>query len=273
MIIDILDKKCCLINMKAKKKEEALKILAKQASKSEKTGDLTSDKLFELLNIREKQGSTGFGNGIAIPHARIKGMKEFFLFIAISPKGIEFDAMDKKKVHIFFVILGPADQVNEHLKILAGISQIVSDANVRTELIRAATVTSLYESFIRHTSVSTQPKGKKKKMKLVYIILYLEEFMYHILEMFIQEGIEGANILESSGMGEYISNVPLFADFIGFMQTNKNKSKTIMALVPEDDVEALIEGVEKITGDLDKKQGATIIVSDVTLYRGSMKMM
>ncbi|MFW6229278.1 MAG: hypothetical protein ACOC2V_07435, partial [Alkalispirochaeta sp.] len=110
-------------------------------------------------------------------------------------------------------------------------------------------------------------------MKLMLVNLYVDEFLYRVLELFIEEGIEGATILESAGMGQYISNVPLFADFIGFMNESKHKSKTILALVPEEHVDELIDGIEEITGDLDKKQGAMVLVLDVAKYRGSMGML
>ncbi len=113
----------------------------------------------------------------------------------------------------------------------------------------------------------------KRKMKLMYVVLYMEDFLYHILEYFIQEGIDGATITESSGMGAYISNIPLFATFIGFFNERKNQSKTIMALIPAEREHELIEGIEKITGDLDRKEGAMIITTDVSIYRGSMKIM
>jgi nitrogen PTS system EIIA component len=66
---------------------------------------------------------------------------------------------------------------------------------------------------------------------------------------------------------------PLFATFIGFFNERKNQSKTIMALIPAEREHELIEGIEKITGDLDRKEGAMIITTDVSIYRGSMKIM
>ena len=57
------------------------------------------------------------------------------------------------------------------------------------------------------------------------------------------------------------------------MQKNKNQSRTIIALVPEGRVEAIVEGIEEITGDLDKKQGAMVYVVDVPFYKGTMKML
>jgi PTS system nitrogen regulatory IIA component len=107
----------------------------------------------------------------------------------------------------------------------------------------------------------------------VLLNLYEDELLYSVLEIFIEEGIEGATIIESAGMGQYISNVPLFADFIGFMRENKHQSKTLMALVPQEHVQDIINRIEDVTGDLDKKQGAMIMVLDVPYFKGTMRMM
>lgn len=103
--------------------------------------------------------------------------------------------------------------------------------------------------------------------------LYIDEYLYQVLELFIEEGIEGGTVIESGGMGQYISNVPLFADSIGFMQQSKHSSKTILCLVPESLVDDLMDRIEEITGDMAKKQGAMIVVLDVAKVRGSMAMM
>lgn len=273
MLYDILVKDSCRTGLKARTKEEAVRMLADLAVECKQLSGRTAEEIFTHLWEREEQGSTGFGNELAIPHARIEGMSEFVVYIAVFPRGVDFDSIDKKKVKIIFVILGPAEKVNDHLKILAAISRTVGSSQVKNEILKAPTDTALYESFLRNFRGVEDQKSEKRKMKLLFIILYLDEFLYDILEYFIQEGIEGATILESSGMGEYISNVPLFADFIGFMSEKKNRSKTIMTLVPEDKVNDVISGVEEITGDLDKKQGAMILTTDITAYKGSMKMM
>jgi nitrogen PTS system EIIA component len=209
-----------------------------------------------------------------MPHARIKGIDKFLVFIITSIKGVDFDSLDKKKVKLIFVILGPAEAVQDHLKILATISRTLgSSVAVRNEIKKAKTNTALYEAFVRHSRLSTGDREKNRKMKLLYVVLYIEDFLYDILEFFIEMGIEGTTIIESSGMGEYISNVPMFAEFIGFMKENKNRSKTLMTLIPEHKLDDIIEGIEEITGDLDKKQGAMIIVTDISFVKGTMKMM
>lgn len=272
-LIKITHIESCSCGLKAKTKEDVLKKLAKLAVKSPMLKGFTDNQIFNKLQERENQGSTGFGNEIAIPHARIKGMNDFLLFIVTERKGLEFDAMDKKKVKVIFVILGPEESVNEHLQILALISRAMSQEKVKKELLSMTTESSLVEVFLQNTVGKDTQKKEKEKMKLMLLVLYLDEFLYHILEFFIEEGIEGATILDSSGMGEYISSIPLFATFIGFMNEKKNHSKTILVMIPESKEADIVAGIENITGDLDKKEGAMILTTDISLYKGSMKMM
>ncbi len=273
-LIEITERKCCVVNFKASTKESVLKKIAEIALRSSLMDNFNHEFLYNKLKEREAEGTTGFGDGIAMPHARIEGMKNFLVFVVTSSKGVEFDALDRKKVKLIFVILGPADAVESHLKILATISRTIgSSLSVRNEIMKAPTSTSLYEAFIRHSRLSVNGNGSSRKMKLLYVVLYIEDFLYDILEFFIEMGIEGTTIIESSGMGEYISNVPMFAEFISFMKENKNRSKTLMTLIPEEKMDDIIEGIEEITGDLDKKQGAMIIVTDISYYKGTMKMM
>ena len=269
----LVDKASCTVKMQAKRKDDAIEEIANLAIKSEKVAGIPAEQIRDIIAEREAQGSTGFGNEVAIPHARIEGMSSFLVFIAISRKGVEFDALDKKKVRIFIVILGPAEAVNTHLQILAFVSRAIGHTNVKQELIHARSEEALYESFLRSASPAEERRQANEPQKLMIINLYIDEYLYGVLEVLIEEGIEGATVVESGGMGQYISNVPLFADFIGFMQQSKHSSKTILCLVPESLIDEVIERVEEITGDLDKKQGAMVMVLDVVKFRGSMAML
>jgi len=269
----ILDKDACTLDLREKTKDDVLRGIAQIASEARACENVTAEQIFDRLDERERQGSTGFGEGIAIPHARVPGMSDFLLFIVTSRKGVEFDAVDKKKVHILFVLLGPDERVADHLQILAVISRVLSNSNVRREILAARSKTGIYESFVRNIWRVEGEKGVVRAMKALFVILYEEELLYAILELFVEEGIQGATIIESSGMGEYISSVPVFASFIGFMNQSKNRSKTIVAMVPEDRVQEIITGIEEITGDLDKKEGAMVFALDVPFYKGTMKIM
>ncbi|MDP6491408.1 MAG: PTS sugar transporter subunit IIA [Kiritimatiellia bacterium] len=268
---DILSEQSCMPHVHGNTRDEVLRSLARHAAALPQMEAVSEEDIYEKLLAREEEGSTGFGHGMAIPHARYAAADGFVLLIATSRKGVDFRAIDKKKVKVFFVLLGPEDAPRDHLKVLAGISSIVSRSNVCRQLEVSVTPSAMYEAFMSKTD--EKPEAAREAMKLLNVVLYEDRFFYDIIELFIEEGIDGATILESSGMGQYISNIPLFASFMGFMNEDKNRSRTIMATVPESRVERLIRGIEGITGDLDKKQGAMVMVLDVAFTKGSMKMM
>jgi mannitol/fructose-specific phosphotransferase system IIA component (Ntr-type) len=268
----ILKSRICQVNFAARSKDDALKKISRIAATD--NTQIDADTIYTSLSEREAQGSTGFGNGIAIPHARFDALSDFILILFSSNRGVEFESLDKKKANLIFVLLGPADAVQEHLTLLASVSRVLALPHVKRELLSAKTPEVLCESFLRNVHrIESGGVQKKEKMQLVFIVLYLEEFFYDILEFLIESNIQGATVIDSSGMGSYLSNIPLFASFMGFMNEEKNYSKTILAMVPHTRLNDIVEGIEAITGDMDKKEGAMIMATDIALYRGTMKMM
>ncbi len=271
-LLSIVDRDSCAVDVPWRTKEDALAGIARLAAQSSAAGDATAKAIEAALCKREAEGSTGFGNEVAIPHARVPGMARFLVFLVTVRRGVEFEALDRKRVRLFFVILGPDEEVNTHLQVLALISRTVAHTNAKAELLRTRSGEALYETFLKNAGLNHAAGGTERTMKLLFVNVYLEEFLYQVLELFLEEGIEGATIIDSAGMGQYISDVPLFADFIGFMRENRHKSKTILALVPENMVDAIVDGIEEITGDMNTRQGAMVMSLDIGVLRGNMNM-
>lgn len=269
---EITHEECCAANVPARHREDLIRACAQQAMYAPTLKALGEERIYEALLGREHQGSTGFGGGAAIPHARFDELEEFVFFIVTSRHPIDFEAVDHKKVSVFFVLIGPSNQVKEHLKALAGVSTVVSRTNVVNELRLASGPSILYENFLSKTR-DEKPRSLRKKLKLLVVVLYEDDLFYDLLEYFLEEGIDGATVIDSVGMGQYISNIPLFSSFVSFMNEDHNRSRTILATVPEGQVEQVVEGIESITGDLDKTQGAMVMVLDLALTKGSMKML
>ena len=93
--------------------------------------------MLQVLLERERLGSTGIGDGIAIPHGKLQGLDEILLSFGRSSEGISFDAMDGKPVHLFFLLMAPENSAGLHLKILAKISRMLKDPTLRDNLLRA----------------------------------------------------------------------------------------------------------------------------------------
>ena len=96
-----------------------------------------AEAMLQVLLERERLGSTGIGEGIAIPHGKLQGLDEILLSFGRSSEGISFDAMDGKPVHLFFLLMAPENSAGLHLKILAKISRMLKDPALRDNLLRA----------------------------------------------------------------------------------------------------------------------------------------
>lgn len=96
------------------------------------------DELVRVLLERELLGSTGIGDGVAIPHGKLFIIPEMIVVFGRSSKGVDFEAMDAKPVHLFFLLVSPEDKPGEHLKALARISRILKNPALRDSLRHAA---------------------------------------------------------------------------------------------------------------------------------------
>ena len=86
--------------------------------------------ILESLVHREKLGSTGIGNGIAIPHGRIAGLEDVMAIVVTTECGIDFEAIDQKPVDVFFALLVPQEQIEGHLQTLAAVAAKLNDSKI-----------------------------------------------------------------------------------------------------------------------------------------------
>ncbi len=96
------------------------------------------EKLAAKILEREKMTSTGIGHGVAIPHVLSNAVDRTVMVLGRSSAGIPFDSVDKKPVHLFFLIVGPASSTAEHLKILSKLGRMVTEPDFRESLMKAA---------------------------------------------------------------------------------------------------------------------------------------
>jgi PTS system nitrogen regulatory IIA component len=123
--------------MKAATKEGALRELAGLAATQ--CGRFTEEVLYKVLLERETVGSTGVGNGVAIPHGKIDGLDEILICFGRSRAGINFDAIDNRSVYLFVLLLSPAGKGSEYLQTLAWVSKILKKSSTRQHLIDSST--------------------------------------------------------------------------------------------------------------------------------------
>ena len=127
----MLSDKSFLVNFEASSKKNVFDELAKLAEKNFK---IDSQNLLETLIKREKLGSTGVGNGIAIPHANCPNIDKPKVFVAILSNSLDFNANDDQPVDIIFLLLAPDNSSSEHLQALALVSRLLRNKEVTTKL-------------------------------------------------------------------------------------------------------------------------------------------
>lgn len=102
--------------------------------------------VLDTLSKRETLGSTGIGKGVAIPHCRTLAVSDVYVVVGISRDGVDFDAVDEKKVNLFFLIVAPPhESSNLYLPVLGNIVEMVRDAKMR----KALAGVEQYDSFIQ----------------------------------------------------------------------------------------------------------------------------
>jgi nitrogen PTS system EIIA component len=140
-VTDLLDPSGVTSNLRVTGKRQALQELARRAAAL--TGE-DEHKIFESLWEREQLGSTGIGNGTAVPHGRIPGFKRALTIFARLEKPIDFDAIDSQPVDLIFLLLTPGDAGADHLKALARISRLLRNRAMCAKLRGTESADAIY---------------------------------------------------------------------------------------------------------------------------------
>ena len=140
-IADILIPEGVIPHLKATSKKQALQEIARRAA--DVTG-LEHREIFDVLRERERLGTTGMGNGIAIPHGKLQHLDRLYAVFARADRAVDFDAIDDKPVDIMFLLLAPEAAGADHLKALARVSRLLRDKGVCEKIRGADGVDAIY---------------------------------------------------------------------------------------------------------------------------------
>lgn len=136
-IMDFLNADAITVDLQATDKKSAIVELVEVLKSTKKVKK--TDEIIEVVLEREKLGSTGIGQGVAIPHGKTDVLQEQVGALGISRKGIEFNSLDGEPVHIVFLLVGPVEVAGQHLKALSRISRLFKDKFLRQAIRDAKT--------------------------------------------------------------------------------------------------------------------------------------
>ena len=142
-IFDFLNEKAITADLKSQDKKAAIQELTDSLIKAGALKPRMKDEVVKVLLNREALGSTGIGQGVAIPHGKCEFVKELVGAFGVSKNGINFDSLDGEPAYIFFLLLAPIESSGPHLKALARISKLLKDKYFRDSLKKAESEKSL----------------------------------------------------------------------------------------------------------------------------------
>lgn len=142
-LADILQPNAITVDLKAQNKKDVLGELCELLGGLGRLPDPKA--MVQVLMDREALGSTGIGQGVAIPHAKSPDLKEIVAAMGISRRGMDFEALDGEPAHIIFLLCAPADAAGSHLKALAKVSRLLKDRFFRQSIRDAKTPEEIHK--------------------------------------------------------------------------------------------------------------------------------
>lgn len=144
-IVDFVGPDLIVPQLQAHEKSEVIRELADHLA-AHVTGSQKIDRevLAKVLLERERLASTAIGEGVAIPHGKLDAVGKLVAVVGRAPEGVDFDSMDGRPTHLFFVLVAPENSTGVHLKALARISRLFKDPEFRTRLMQAKDAQEIY---------------------------------------------------------------------------------------------------------------------------------
>lgn len=141
-IVDFIREDLVVPELRASAKQEAIDELATHLAS--RLDAVRRDELIRVLTEREKLASTAIGEGVAIPHGKLNAIGQLVACVGRTRAGLDFDSMDGRPTHIFFVLVAPDNSTGVHLKALARISRLFKDPEFRTRLMAASDASEMF---------------------------------------------------------------------------------------------------------------------------------
>ena len=264
---DALREECICVGPDVADKPAVLRLVAQCAKKSESLKDVDEDAIVRGLEKREDIGSTGFGEGIAIPHCRLPEVSEFVVGILTVPSGVEFDAIDGEPIRLIVFIVAPEDVSNSHVQLLSAISQALHGKKTVNEIVAARTGEAARDSFLRHAGGELDFEGHAGK-RMVCVFVQEEQMFHEILEVLV--GMENSStvVIASDNLHAHVRKVPLFEGL--WADVPGGFSQLIVTVVDKGLTNELVRRIATRTGDVDKRPDVMITIQDMLYVAGSL---
>lgn len=267
-ILESLKEEYVAIRQNADSKPEVLRAIASTVAEASDM-PVSAERIAQALQEREDLGSTGFQNGVAIPHCALEEVQDFSVGLFVYPDGIDFGSFDGKATRVLVYIVGPASKRDEHVRLLASVSRILNNPDIVSELTAASTPTALRESFLRHAAETVEATEEMQR-SLFHVFIQREELFQDILQVFSEVNQCSIAVLEAGDASQHLHAMPLFAGF--WSSEGKNYHRIVLAVVPRNLANETLRRLGTLVGDVNSAKGIMITIQDLFYCSGSLML-
>lgn len=257
------------LQAKSTNKEDVLMEIAKKAKTSPTLQSIDTQHLYKKLLEREAIGSTGFSDGIAIPHCSLDNINDFVIGILISKNGIDFQAADGKPTKLFMYIIAPTKQRNKHIRILSELSKVLRiPSNVET-LLAQKTVKEFFKKF---SEFGSWDLDQELSQEFSQITVHIQDAVAFesILEIFTEIQDCHVSIIEAHNASKYLYSLPLFSQFMH--DESKGFHRLIIAVLNTVYVNNCVRAINNVTEKAKKESKVMITTQTLNYFSGSVNI-
>lgn len=247
--------------------DDLLDQIADCAVKAGSLSGYDKNSIKKALLDREKQGSTAFGNGIAIPHCALSNVDNFIVGLVQIPNGIEMNSLDNAPVNLAVFIVGPESQRNDHIHLLSKVSKVLNSKESRKELLAQSDASILLETFLKNAADEVDQQDEGKKI-LTHIFIQNEDWFEEVLQILPEVESSVISIVRADDTSRYLDSMPLFT---GFLSDKKGFNRIIVSVIPKAFANDTIRRISDITGDISKARGIKVVMQDLFYSVGNFE--
>lgn len=267
-IARVFSEGCIRIGAAPKDKHATLELVARIAHETGRFPGYSEKQICRSLNEREKAGSTGFEQGVALPHCSLEGAEGFVAGLLTVPEGVAFDSFDGEPATLIFFVIGPQDRRNDHIQLISGISRHALDEGFRSRLLACDNPTDALSVVSTALTEEEEPEGSENR-SMFHIFIQRPEPFEELLRVFSAAVPGSLCVLDGANAGSFVERMPLFSSF--WTDREDRFFKIIIAVVNERLQNELIRRINTIVPDIGDHPGVMYVVQPITFAAGSIE--
>lgn len=263
----ILNTACMSTGESFADKASALRRISALAAQCGAPPGITEADMLSAFQHREELGSTGFGDGVAIPHCRLAGIDAFIVGIVTCPDGVDFEALDGQPVRLLVFIVAPADQAEMHIRLLSAVSHALRKTEAVQLLLAADSSDALRRQFLG----LIQPEagsGEPTEYILIQVVVQEERLFHDVLQILTAGRTAGTAVIEGHNPASFLARMPLFAEF--WNDASEEFCRVVLTVVDGALMNDIIRRIERLTGPLTQRTDILVTAQELKYAAGRL---